>query len=128
MKPFSPDSVDSPIWIPARRVPLRTFYPCHGDNVSFAGVLEVFRAKSTRFKATTGRPRAGCHFFLQLPTSRFAELTRYDDYPLWLDIGLELEERPSGEAVVYHDDLRCILTPLDLPMPDKSNVGFPLWR
>ena len=65
---------------------------------------------------------------LQLKSGRHVLLTNYDDFPKSIEISLELSEAEDGEEVAYLCDLVEILTPLGCPIPDKSHVGFPVWR
>lgn len=118
----------APIWLPLRNQGPRNFYPCHVATASFEHALETFGAKSTRFKARIGRPRGGRHFMLALPSGRFALVTSYDDARTVIDITLELEERSDGNDVAYLSDLMAILQPLGVATPDKSRIGFPIWR
>jgi hypothetical protein len=115
-------------WVTLHALAGKALHPCHGDNIPFDAALAAFRARAVRFRATLGSPRAGRQFALKLPSGRLALLTNYDDFPLWLEISLELEERPDGEGVVYYQDLASVLEPLGLVVTDKSNVGFPTWR
>ena len=115
-------------WVTPQSVANKNLYPCHGDNIPFDTALTLFRARPNSFKATRGSPRAGQQFALKLPSARHALLTNYEDFPLWIEVSLELEELPDGKGVVYYQDLAAVLEPLGLVVPDKSNVGFPTWR
>jgi hypothetical protein len=110
-----------------RDQPRRNFYPCHIENKPFDDALRIFQAKSTRFKATVGAPRAGRHFMLQLPTGRYAIVTNYDHFPYSLEFSLEIKEHGSRKPVVHMRDLWFVLNPLGLPLPDKSNDGVLRW-
>jgi hypothetical protein len=111
-----------------RGQPQRNFYHCHIDNKPFDEALRIFGARSTRFKATIGSPRAGRHFMLKLATGRYAIVRNYDDFPYSLEFSLEIND-PGGtrKPSVHMRDLRLVLSPLGLPLPDKSNDGFLRW-
>jgi hypothetical protein len=106
----------------------RDFYRCHIDNKPFDEALRIFGARSTRFKATVGSPRSGRHFMLKLATGRYAIVRNYDDFPYSLEFSLEIND-PGGtrKPSVHMQDLRLVLSPLGLPLPDKSNDGFLRW-
>lgn len=115
-------------FIPAKDMKRGNFTPCHIENFSFDVACTIFQAQSSRLKATKGAPIAGRHFMLQLTTSRRALITCYDDFHQSLEISLECETQSDGEEVVYYEDLRQVIEPLGLPIPDKSMMGFPTWR
>lgn len=111
-----------------RGQPSRNFYPCHIDNSPFDEALSVFRARSTRFKATIGSPRSGRHFMLKLGTGRRAIVLNYDDFPYSLEFSLEISNSGGTRKPSVHTrDLRLVLDPLGLPLPDKSNDGVLRW-
>ena len=111
-----------------RGQPYRNFYHCHIDNKPFDEALRIFGARSTGFKATIGSPRSGRHFMLRLETGRHAIVRNYDDFPYSLEFSLEIND-PGGtrKPSVHMRDLRLVLSPLGLPLPDKSNDGFLRW-
>lgn len=116
-----------PTWLPSVRQP-RNFHPCHIENTSFEAALSLFGATPSTFKATRTAPRGGRQFRLKLTSGRHALLVNYDDFPKSVEICLELSEASDGEEVAYLSDLAEILVPLQCPIPDKSRVGFPVWR
>jgi len=116
-------------WVPWRKAPrLWTLYECHFDNFPFDEALDIFRARSTKVKATIGNPRAYRCFVVRLKSGRHAAITNYDDFPYTLGFLLQLDD-PGGSMlpIAYMADLCELLAPLCLPIPDKSNVGFPRW-
>ena len=120
-------STNAPMWVALRGQPARNFYPCHIDNSPFDVALKVFRARSTRLKATIGAPRAARQFMLRLPSRRYAIVTNYDDFPYSLEFSLEITYPKIGRPRAHMDDLLAILAPLGLPLPDKSNDGVLKW-
>jgi len=116
-----------PIAVAMRGQRRPSLYPCHIDNSPYEAALQIFRARSTRFKATIGSPRAGRHFMLQLPSRRYAMVTNYDDFPYSLEFSLEIIEADTGKPKVHMRDLLAILQPQGLPEPDKSNDGVLKW-
>lgn len=123
----TPADASMPVWVAMRQLPARPFHPCHIDNSPFERALAVFGARSTRFKATIGAPRAGRHFLLRLPSRRFAIVTHYDDFPYSLEFSLQITDPVRGPSVARLSDLAAVLTPLGLPMPDKSSDGVLKW-
>jgi hypothetical protein len=111
-----------------RGQPARSFSHCHIDNKPFDEALQIFGARSTKFKATIGSPRSGQHFMLKLATDRYAIVRNYDDFPYSLEFSLEIND-PGGtrKPSVHMTDLRLVLSALELPLPDKSNDGFLRW-
>lgn len=116
-----------PEWLPivGKRF---NFHPCHIETTSFDAALQVFGATALRFKGTKTAPRGGRRFLLKLGSERHALVVCYDDFPQSVEISLELVEFGNGEEVAHLADLAEILGPLACPMPDKSRVGFPVWR
>ena len=115
-------------WVPRRLQPKRNFYPCHIDNKPFQEALQAFTARSHRFEATIGRPRAGRDFMLKLSCGRYVTVTNYDDFPYSLEFSLEIDDADGyNKPTVHMADLKQVLDPLGLTLPDRSNDGFLSW-
>ena len=115
-------------WVPLSKLPACDLYPCHIDNHPFDDALRVFAARSTRFRATVGAPRAGRQFALRLASGRHALVTNYDDFPASLEFSLQITQPARGQPWAYLDNLAELTQALGLPLPDKSHDGALAWR
>ncbi len=115
-------------WVPLTKLPACDLYPCHIDNHPFDDAMRVFAARSTRFRATVGAPRAGRQFALRLASGRHALITNYDDFPASLEFSLQIKQPARGQSWAYLDDLAELTQALGLPLPDKSHDGALAWR
>lgn len=115
-------------WVPLSKLPACDLYPCHIDNHPFDDALRVFAARSTRFRATVGAPRAGRQFALRLASGRHALVTNYDDFPASLEFSLQITQPARRQPWAYLDDLAELTQALGLPLPDKSHDGALAWR
>jgi len=116
-----------PQWVSMRKLPACNLYPCHIDNHPFDEAMRLFAARSTRFRATLGAPRAGRHFALRLASGRYGVITHYDDFPYSLEFSLQITQPARGQPAAHLADLAALLEPLGLPLPDKSHDGALRW-